>query len=210
MEFACQKFQLEVESENAMRKKQEESKRARSLSNSGGESNEESGDSDFLDDSSMYEKKMHILQIVHIILWKTINESRLELQGGTLVGADALRFILQAQKNFTLMATSYLIDNPAVKNLPGTSSFHTALVTYVNRIIIADSQYFVQEILAPIHNNPQQTFSLFIPAWTKKMELTTSRESLRINVVAIYVLLPNFSQDLVAKHFTEIGRLTFH
>lgn len=49
----------------------------------------------------------------------------------------------------------------------------------------------------------------FIPAWTRKMELTTSRESLRINTLAIYVLLPNLSQDLVAKYFTEIGRLTF-
>ena len=79
MEFACQKFSLEVQSENALRKKQEEQKRGRSLSNSEGESNDESGDSDFLDDSSMYEKKMHILQIAHITLWKTINQSKLEL-----------------------------------------------------------------------------------------------------------------------------------
>ena len=82
---------------------------------------------------------MNILQIAHIILWKTINDSKLELQGGTLVGADALRFVLQAQKNFTLIATSYLIEQSAAKNLPGTSSFHTALVTFVNRIIIADT-----------------------------------------------------------------------
>lgn len=42
------------------------------------------------------------------------------------------------------------------------------------------------------------------------MELTTSRESLRINVIAIYVLLPHFQLDLLAKHFTGIGRLTFN
>ena len=59
------------------------------------------------------------------------------------MGSDAITFVLQAQKNFILMATSYLIENSAVKNLPGTSSFHTALVTYVNRIIIADSQFFI-------------------------------------------------------------------
>lgn len=41
------------------------------------------------------------------------------------------------------------------------------------------------------------------------MELTTSRESLRINVIAIYVLLPNFPHDMVAKHFTDIGNRTF-
>lgn len=96
MEFACQKFQLEVDNENQLLKKKEETKREASLSNSGGESNEEDGDCDFLDDSSMYEKKMHILQIAHIILWKTMNESRLELQDRTLEGADALRFLLQA------------------------------------------------------------------------------------------------------------------
>lgn len=52
------------------------------------------------------------------------------------------------------MITNYLIEHPVVKSLPGTSSFHTALVTYINRIIIADTQFFLQEIIAAINSNP--------------------------------------------------------
>jgi hypothetical protein len=54
----------------------------------------------------MYEKKLNILQIPHIILWKLMNESS-QLQY-TLVGQDALRFF-QTQKNFLFLATGYLI-----------------------------------------------------------------------------------------------------
>jgi hypothetical protein len=41
------------------------------------------------------------------------------------------------------------------------------------------------------------------------MDYITSRESQRINLIAIYTMLPKFSQDLLAKHFGDIGRLTF-
>lgn len=44
------------------------------------------------------------------------------------------------------------------------------------------------------------------------MDLITSRESLRINLIAIYTLLPTLcivSQDLLPKYFSEVGRLTF-
>lgn len=41
------------------------------------------------------------------------------------------------------------------------------------------------------------------------MDFITSRESLRINIVAIYTLLPKFPLDAIEKHFVDIGRLTF-
>ena len=41
------------------------------------------------------------------------------------------------------------------------------------------------------------------------MDFIASRESIRINLIAIYALLPHFTQDMVALHFREIGRLTF-
>ena len=41
------------------------------------------------------------------------------------------------------------------------------------------------------------------------MDFITSRESLRINLVAIYTMLPSMSLDLVSKFFADIGRLTF-
>ena len=51
-------------------------------------------DSDFTDDSSMYEKKFNILRIADVILWKMINERKLVLHDMTLAGPEALAFIL--------------------------------------------------------------------------------------------------------------------
>ena len=48
--------------------------------------NDDYGDSDFNDDSFMYEKKLNILHIAHIIFWKAINEKSVKLQDITLVG----------------------------------------------------------------------------------------------------------------------------
>jgi len=42
------------------------------------------------------------------------------------------------------------------------------------------------------------------------MDLITSRESLRLNLIAIYTLLPHFSTEMLGKHFTDIGRHTFN
>ena len=41
------------------------------------------------------------------------------------------------------------------------------------------------------------------------MELIVSQESRRINLLAIYSLLPAFSGDLLQRTFGEIGRMTF-
>ena len=50
---------------------------------------------------------------------------------------------------------------------------------------------------------------MFVTSWIAKMEFITSRESLRINIIAIYTLLPKFPMDSIKKHFIDIGRLTF-
>jgi hypothetical protein len=44
----------------------------------------------------MYEKKLHILQIPHILLWKMMNTDSLKMQDMTLVGADAKSFLLES------------------------------------------------------------------------------------------------------------------
>jgi len=41
------------------------------------------------------------------------------------------------------------------------------------------------------------------------MDSIASRESMRINLIAIYNLLPHFSRDQVSKYMREIARLTF-
>ena len=52
--------------------RKEESK-GNSFSGSGTESQSDENDADFLDDSSMYEKKLNILHIPHILIWKVMN-----------------------------------------------------------------------------------------------------------------------------------------
>jgi len=64
------------------------------------------------------------------------------------------------------------------------------------------------EILGPLHQSGV-LFDQFVQAWFKKMDFITSRESLRINLIAIYTLLPHFSAEMLTKWFPEIGRHTF-
>jgi len=154
LDFAYQKFRLEVEHENQLQKMREDKRRQRSLS--GSHSEQESGnddydDSDFNDDSFMYEKKLNILHIAHIIIWKAINEKGVTLQDITLMGHDAVRFILDAQKKFILLATAYLTQNRVQRTMPTSSSFFTYLITFIDRIIIADKNWFMTEILSVLH-----------------------------------------------------------
>lgn len=46
-------------------------------------------------------------------------------------------------------------------------------------------------------------------SWFKKMDHITSRESLRINLIAIYMIVPFLQIDHVRQFFGDIGRLTF-
>jgi parvulin-like peptidyl-prolyl isomerase len=76
--------------------------------------------------------------------------------------------------------------------MPTSSSFFNHQITYINRVIIADTQFFVSEILQTL-NQQGMSFPMFLESWIKKMEYITSRESLRINLIAIYTLLPHFT-----------------
>ena len=60
------------------------------------------------------DKKLNILLIPHIIFWKMINQNGLKLENGTFVqGQEALQFILETQKKFIQLATSYLVQSNA-------------------------------------------------------------------------------------------------
>jgi len=41
------------------------------------------------------------------------------------------------------------------------------------------------------------------------MDFITSRESLRINLIAIYTILPFLDQQMLSKYFSDVARLTF-
>jgi hypothetical protein len=95
----------------------------------------------------MYEKKLNILHIAHIIFWKTINEKSVKLEDITLHGQDAVRFILDSQKKFILLATTYLTQTRVQKTMPTSSNFFTNLITFIDRVIITDKNWFLNEIL---------------------------------------------------------------
>jgi hypothetical protein len=85
----------------------------------------------------------------------------------------------------------------------------TFLITFINRIIIIDKQFFMNEIMQELHTQHGFTMHQFFQSWFKKMEFITSRESLRINLIAIYMMIPHFNQALLSQFFSDIGRLTF-
>lgn len=50
---------------------------------------------------------------------------------------------------------------------------------------------------------------LFVEAWVSKMDLILSQESRRINLLAIYTMLPKLDGEIISLTFAEIGKLTF-
>lgn len=84
-----------------------------------------------------------------------------------------------------------MITNSSLKTLPNVSSFMTYLITYINRIIIVNRDFFMNEILQVLFQQGL-TFKQFLTQWFKKMDFITSRESLRINLIAIYYMIPFF------------------
>jgi hypothetical protein len=84
-----------------------------------------------------------------------------------------------------------------------SSVYYTNLVNFINRIIIYDLQAFKSLL-----ESAKVSFDDFIDPWFKKMEFLVSNESRRINLVAIYTLLPHFSALYVKKFFVHICKLT--
>ena len=89
--------------------------------------------------SSLHERKLHILNIVHSLLQKVICEQKLCLADCTMTGNEAIRFIFEAQRKFVLQAIQYLIHvKVGDAKTASTSYFFTNLVTYLNRVIVVD------------------------------------------------------------------------
>ena len=101
------------------------------------------------------------------------------------------------------------MDFKVHKNLPSSSVFYTQAVTFVNRAIALDREFFARSILEPLCLQKGIGFGQFVEAWFSKMELIVSQEARRINLIALYSLVPYFSGDLLQRSFGEIGRMTF-
>ena len=121
-----------------------------------------------------------------------------------------MQFILEAQKKFACQAIAYLVQSRSEDEgrTAQTSFFYTNLLTYLNRIIAVDRNWFMG-LLNVVHQEQGTTFAQFVHAWVSKMDFIASRESLRINQIALYSLLPQFSHEMLVKHFSDVARLTF-
>lgn len=51
-----------------------------------------------------------------------------------------------------------------------SSCFITYMLTYINRLIIIDSNWFISEVLQPIFQEENMNFAQFVGQWIKKMD----------------------------------------
>jgi hypothetical protein len=93
--------------------------------------------------------------------------------------------------------------------MPTSSVFFTNLITFINRIIIANKNWFFENILTTLYNHSGILFVNFIESWISKIDYLVSRESMKINLISLYTVIPHFSHDMLVKYFGEIGRITF-
>jgi hypothetical protein len=80
----------------------------------------------------MYEKKMFLLMIPHILFWRVQTSQ------------SAADIALQCQKELLVTCLTNLIESTALKTVPCSSSFYTGLLTYLNRVVVVKPQEFMQ------------------------------------------------------------------
>ena len=93
--------------------------------------------------------------------------------------------------------------------MPNSNVFFQELVTYLNRVMIIKPDDFVQGILQGELGQRGFTLDQFVEAWLIKMEMIVQWEAHRIKTLAVMIILPYLSAELVQKFFAEIGKLLF-
>mmetsp|Transcript_37880 Transcript_37880/g.36305 ORF Transcript_37880/g.36305 Transcript_37880/m.36305 type:complete len:121 (+) Transcript_37880:46-408(+) len=116
--------------------------------------------------------------------------------------------ILQVEKALILTLCEYIVTCSVCKTIPSSSTFFTGLITFINRIIIAKPDYFV-ECLRELQGSRNISLSQFVELWINKMEFLMSQESRRINLIAIYTFIPYFSSEAIQRSFNDIAKITF-
>jgi hypothetical protein len=108
-----------------------------------------------------------------------------------------------------VQACAYLIECQASKTIPSSSIYFTQLLSYLNRLIVVSREFFTQQVLPQLSQTRGYSTTHFVEAWFSKMDFLVSQEARRINLLAIYNLLPYFSAELVQRTFQQVGQLTF-
>ena len=84
---------------------------------------------------NIYEKKYHILTVVHLILQKG------------QANPAALQVVLNALREFLSTLSSYFVQYKAHKNMPSSSMFYTHALAFINRAIVLNREFFVNQVL---------------------------------------------------------------
>ena len=93
--------------------------------------------------------------------------------------------------------------------MPNCNAYFQRLVTYLNRILINKPDDFVVGILQTEFVAQGRTFDSFLGAWLSRMDMIVHWEAHRIKTLALCMVLPYLTGEMVQKHFAEIGRLLF-
>jgi hypothetical protein len=81
---------------------------------------------------------------------------------------------MMSLKDFLITLCGYFIDFKAHKNMPSSSVFFTQAVTFIDRAIILNRDFFLNQILEPLCRQKNIGFGNFIEAWFSKMDLIVS------------------------------------
>ena len=95
------------------------------------------------------------------------------------------------------MVCNYLVKSRAMATLPHSNAFFMQLLTYLNRILIIKADDFVTGILQTELPQQNLSFDSFLEAWLSKMEMIVQYPAHRIKSLALIVMLPYLSGDLI-------------
>ena len=96
------------------------------------------------------------------------------LQRAQTESPEIMQYILECLKDFILTISNYFIDFKAQKNMPMSSLFFTQAVTFINRVIVLNREFFLNQIMEPLLRQKGITFAVFVEAWLGKMDLIIS------------------------------------
>ena len=103
----------------------------RALETAGGAAEEDSGDETY-DSSNIYEKKLNLVTIAHLLVQKAQGDSQ-EVQG----------FVLGSLTEFLQTLSGHFAEYKIQKNVPSSTQYYTQAMTFINRAIVLNRDYFL-------------------------------------------------------------------
>lgn len=148
-------------------------------------------------DVSLFEKKTYLIQIAHTLFWQV------------QVSPEHADFIFGCQRQLVAHTALYVAEANIAKTQQSSALLITQLLTYLNRMIVVKTSLFMST-LAELLVAKNLQLADWVREWIKKMDFLVSQESIRVNCLALYCLLPHMPAELVRALLPQIGSLTFN